>query len=98
MQTGPSISYYLTLFGILLGTLSTFWAYSYTRLARKLTKYLASVGPAPDAPKITRSDVISSLEKGNCSIYGNTVHPGRELAFAAKTVIAFPQLANHLLE
>lgn len=62
-QTGPQISLYLTLFGIVLGFLSTFWSYGYTRLARRLAAFLDFSGEG-EPPKIRRSDVINMLEKG----------------------------------
>jgi hypothetical protein len=62
-QTGPSISLYLTLFGIVMGYLSTFWSFGYTRLSRKLRAFLDYDGIG-DAPKIRRTDVINMLEKG----------------------------------
>lgn len=62
-QTGPQISLYLTLFGIALGFLSTFWSFGYTRLSRKLLAFLNYSGVG-EPPKIRRSDVINMLEKG----------------------------------
>jgi Protein of unknown function (DUF3611) len=62
-QTGPSISLYLTLFGIILGFLSTFWSFGYTRLSTKLRNFL-DAPPGADVPRIRRSDVINMLEKG----------------------------------
>lgn len=62
-QNGPSISLYLTFFGILLGFLSIFWSFGYVRLSRKLRAFLEA--PNLDvAPKIRRSDVITMLERG----------------------------------
>eukprot|EP00887_Chlorella_sp_A99_P005182 scaffold1.g5182.t1 len=60
--TGPTISLYLTLFGIVLGFLSTFWAFGYTRLSNKLHSFLEA-GTLDAAPKVKRSDVINMLEK-----------------------------------
>ena len=62
-QTGPQVSLYLTLFGIVMGFLSTFWSFGYTRLSRKLRAFLDYDGIG-EAPKIRRSDVINMLEKG----------------------------------
>ncbi|KAG7671763.1 hypothetical protein KSW81_004649 [Nannochloris sp. 'desiccata'] len=62
-QTGPQISLYLTLFGIVMGYLSTFWSFGYTRLSRKLRAFLDFNGTGA-APKIRRTDVINMLEKG----------------------------------
>lgn len=68
-QNGPSISLYLTLFGIVLGFLSLFWSFGYVRLSRKLRAFLeAAPGSADAVPKVRRSDVIAMLEK---------VRPGR---------------------
>jgi hypothetical protein len=61
--TGPSIANYLTLFGIFMGFLSTFWSFGYMRLATKLRAFLEA-SSLEDAPKIRRSDVINMLEKG----------------------------------
>lgn len=60
---GPSIANYLTLFGIFMGFLSTFWSFGYMRLATKLRAFLEA-SSLEDAPKIRRSDVINMLEKG----------------------------------
>lgn len=62
LQNGPSISVYLTLFGIVLGFLSLFWSFGYVRLSRKLRAFLDATN-MDAAPKIRRSDVISMLEK-----------------------------------
>lgn len=48
-QNAPAVSVYLTFFGVVLGFLSTFWSWSYTRLSRKLFFYLSS--PALDGTK-----------------------------------------------
>jgi hypothetical protein len=40
LQSGPRASLYLTLIGILAGFLSTFWNFSYTRMGRKMQRYL----------------------------------------------------------
>lgn len=65
IQTGPQVSMYLTLFGIALGFISTFWSYGYTRLSRKLRAFVdAASASTGNAPKIRRSDVINMLEKG----------------------------------
>jgi hypothetical protein len=62
-QAGPQVSTYLTLFGIAMGFLSTFWSFGYTRLATRLHRFLDAAGEA-GAPLILRSDVINMLEKG----------------------------------
>ncbi|GAB4818099.1 hypothetical protein N2152v2_005145 [Parachlorella kessleri] len=62
-QNSPSISLYLTLFGIIMGFLSTFWSFGYTRLSLKLKAFLEAAS-VETAPKIRRSDVINMLEKG----------------------------------
>lgn len=59
---GPSVSLYLTLFGILLGFLSTFWSFGYTRLSGRLRAFL-DASSADTAPTVRRSDVINMLEK-----------------------------------
>ena len=61
-QNGPSISLYLTLFGIILGFLSMFWSFGYVRLARRLAAFLTAA-TLEEAPKVRRSDVIGMLEK-----------------------------------
>jgi Protein of unknown function (DUF3611) len=50
---GPSVSLYLTLFGVVAGLFSTFWAFGYVRLSRKLRAYLAA-GPGADVPRIRK--------------------------------------------
>jgi hypothetical protein len=62
MQNSPSISLYLTLFGIIMGFLSTFWSFGYTRLSFKLKAFLES-SSLETAPRIRRTDVINMLEK-----------------------------------
>ncbi len=51
--SGPSVSLYLTLFGVVAGLFSTFWAFGYVRLNRKLRAYLAA-GPGADVPRIRK--------------------------------------------
>ena len=51
--SGPSVSLYLTLFGIVAGLFSTFWAFGYVRLNRKLRAYLAA-GPGANVPRIRK--------------------------------------------
>lgn len=48
-QNAPAVSVYLTFFGVVLGFLSTFWSWSYTRLSRRLFSYLSS--PTLDGTK-----------------------------------------------
>ena len=48
-QNAPAVSVYLTFFGVVLGFLSTFWSWSYTRLSRRLFFYVSS--PALDGTK-----------------------------------------------
>lgn len=62
-QNSPSISLYLTLFGIIMGFLSTFWSFGYTRLSLKLKTFMEA-SSVQSVPKIRRSDVINMLEKG----------------------------------
>lgn len=47
------MSLYLTLFGVVAGLFSTFWAFGYVRLNRKLRAYLAA-GPGADVPRIRK--------------------------------------------
>lgn len=62
-NAGPSITNVLTMCGIGLGFLSTFWSFGYMRLAKKLRQFL--IAPSLEgAPRIRRSDVINMLEKG----------------------------------
>ncbi|KAL6778427.1 hypothetical protein ACKKBF_B14750 [Auxenochlorella protothecoides x Auxenochlorella symbiontica] len=58
-QTGPGVSLLLSLFGIAMGYLSTFWAFGYTRLSRRMFRFLDT-----GSPRIRRYDVIGTLEKG----------------------------------
>lgn len=57
-QTGPGVSLLLSLFGIAMGYLSTFWAFGYTRLSRRMFRFLDT-----GSPRIRRYDVIGTLEK-----------------------------------
>lgn len=78
----PTVSVYLTLFGVCAGFLSTFWAFGYTRLSRRLFAYLDS--PGVDAlKKVRRSEVTSTLEKG---IMINTLGMGATLLGLCATV------------
>lgn len=61
--SGPGVSLYLTLFGIVAGFLSTFWTFGYVRLGRKLRAYV-DAGPAAAAQRIKKSDVLARLERG----------------------------------
>ena len=63
LQNGPSISLYLTLFGVVAGFLSTFWSFGYTRLSRRLYRYLSA--GADDSKRIRKSDVLSTLARGS---------------------------------
>lgn len=51
--SGPSVSLYLTLFGVVAGLFSTFWAFGYIRINRKLRAYLVA-GPGADVPRIRK--------------------------------------------
>ncbi|KAK9807720.1 hypothetical protein WJX72_007137 [[Myrmecia] bisecta] len=62
-QNGPTVSLYLTLFGIVAGFLSTFWSFGYTRLARRMRSYLTA-GPRDNVRRIRKSDVLATLERG----------------------------------
>jgi hypothetical protein len=61
---GPPVSVYLTLFAIAAGFLSTFWSFGYTRLARRLRRFLDAGAGDAGAPRVRRSDVVATLEKG----------------------------------
>ena len=50
---GPAASLYLTLFGILASLVSTFWAFGYVRMSRKLRGYMHA-GPGTDVPRIRK--------------------------------------------
>ncbi len=50
---GPAASLYLTLFGILASLVSTFWAFGYVRMSRKLRSYMHA-GPGADVPRIRK--------------------------------------------
>jgi len=60
-QQSPQSALYFTLFGVITGFLSTFWAFGYVRLSRKLRSFLDD---SSGAKKVRRSDVINMLEKG----------------------------------
>lgn len=61
---GPAASLYLTLFGIIAGLVSTFWAFGYVRLSRKLRSYMEA-GPGADVPRIRKVDVLATLQRGS---------------------------------
>uniref|UniRef100_A0A061S0R5 Translocon at inner membrane of chloroplasts 21 n=1 Tax=Tetraselmis sp. GSL018 TaxID=582737 RepID=A0A061S0R5_9CHLO len=68
--TGPTLSTYFTLFGVIAGFVSTIWAFRYTRLARSIRAYLdARDGKAPpeaakNARKISKLEVMRSINWG----------------------------------
>jgi hypothetical protein len=62
-QNGPAISLYLTLFGVVASFLSTFWAFGYTRLSRRLFRYMKATA-IDDTKRIRKSDVLGTLERG----------------------------------
>lgn len=64
MQNGPGISLYLTLFGVVASFLSTFWAFGYTRLARKLRGY-SQTGKREALQRVRKKDVVATLERGS---------------------------------
>ena len=64
MQNGPSISLWLTLFGVVAGFLSTFWSFGYTRLSRRLYRYL-STGPDDNSKRVKKADVLNTLMRGS---------------------------------
>ena len=64
LQNGPSISLWLTLFGVVAGFLSTFWSFGYTRLSRRLYKYL-STGPDDHSKRVKKTDVLNTLMRGS---------------------------------
>lgn len=64
LQNGPSISLWLTLFGVVAGFLSTFWSFGYTRLSRRLYKYL-STGPDDNSKRVKKTDVLNTLMRGS---------------------------------
>ena len=59
-QNGPSVTLYLTLFGIAASFLSTFWAHQYTKLARRLRLYAAR-GPQGSEGRLTKASVRKQL-------------------------------------
>lgn len=61
---GPAASLYLTLFGIIAGLVSTFWAFGYVRLSRKLRSYMEA-GPGAEIPRIKKVDVLATLQRGS---------------------------------
>ena len=62
---GPGGALYLTLFGVVASFLSTFWAYGYTRMARKLRATAAAAARGSGGPVLVRKDdVLASLERG----------------------------------
>ena len=64
LQNGPSISLWLTLFGVVAGFLSTFWSFGYTRLSRRLYRYL-STGPDDNSKRVKKTDVLNTLMRGS---------------------------------
>ena len=97
----PKLSVYLTLFGVLAGFLSTFWAFGYTRLSRRLFDYLGS--PSLDGIKaVKRSEVTRSLEKGvvinllglGSTLLGLSATVGTLMAKTLTTASANPLLAG----
>ena len=64
MQNGPSISLWLTLFGVVAGFLSTFWSFGYTRLSRRLYRYL-STGSDDNSKRVKKTDVLNTLMRGS---------------------------------
>lgn len=64
LQNGPSISLWLTLFGVVAGFLSTFWSFGYTRLSRRLYRYL-STGPDDESKRVKKTDVLNTLMRGS---------------------------------
>eukprot|EP00238_Polyblepharides_amylifera_P004636 CAMPEP_0196583094 /NCGR_PEP_ID=MMETSP1081-20130531/41969_1 /TAXON_ID=36882 /ORGANISM="Pyramimonas amylifera, Strain CCMP720" /LENGTH=230 /DNA_ID=CAMNT_0041903865 /DNA_START=231 /DNA_END=922 /DNA_ORIENTATION=+ len=58
-QASTEVGLYLTLFGLLMGFLSTFWAFGYTRLAAKLRQGVTEPEATPP-----RAEVIKSLSAG----------------------------------
>ena len=64
LKNGPSISLWLTLFGVVAGFLSTFWSFGYTRLSRRLYKYL-STGPDDNSKRVKKTDVLNTLMRGS---------------------------------
>ena len=66
VQNGPSVTLYLTLFGIAASFLSTFWAYQYTRLARRLRLY-AQRGPQGSEGRLTKASVRKQLWQASFS-------------------------------
>lgn len=61
---GPSISLWLTLFGVVAGFLSTFWSFGYTRLSKRLYRYL-STGPDDSSKRVKKADVLNTLMRGS---------------------------------
>eukprot|EP00241_Pyramimonas_parkeae_P012884 CAMPEP_0114228004 /NCGR_PEP_ID=MMETSP0058-20121206/2102_1 /TAXON_ID=36894 /ORGANISM="Pyramimonas parkeae, CCMP726" /LENGTH=272 /DNA_ID=CAMNT_0001338903 /DNA_START=324 /DNA_END=1142 /DNA_ORIENTATION=+ len=58
-QVHKEAGLYLTLFGLLMGFLSTFWAFGYTRLAAKLRQGVQDPEQTPP-----RAEVLKSLSSG----------------------------------
>jgi len=63
-SNGPGMALYLTLFGVVASFLSTFWAYGYTRLARKLRATAAAAARGGGPVVVRKDDVIGALERG----------------------------------
>jgi len=59
VQVHKEAGLYLTLFGLLMGFLSTFWAFGYTRLAAKLRQGVQDPEQTPP-----RAEVLKSLSSG----------------------------------
>jgi len=67
-ETSQNLTLGFTMFGIVAGTVSVFWAFGYTRLSRTLFRFLASLEGSRvtgDVREVTREDVTSRLTFGS---------------------------------
>lgn len=62
-QSGPKASLYFTLVGVLAGLLSTFWNFSYTRVAMKMQAYMEAP-PGVEVQKVKKQQVLDLVTKG----------------------------------
>ena len=65
LQQGPRISLYMVLFAIIASMFSTFWAFGYTRLARKVKRYADALENTDIQSKVIKKrDVKRTLRNG----------------------------------
>lgn len=66
-QDKNSVTLYMTVFGVLCGLVSTFWAYGYTRLAKSIRRYSEfreGKRPGEKVKEVRKSDVTATVKRG----------------------------------